>query len=76
VIGTACTAHDIEADMLASNLQSVTMLQRRRMYVLPTEYFSRIAERSYNSNVKTGVEVSIPNFVIHTVAKGQRQVLV
>ena len=55
VIGTANTAHDIAMDMLTSHLSSVTMLQRRRTYVLPTEYFSRIASKSYSPSVPTEV---------------------
>ena len=53
VVGTANTAHDIAEDMLASGLSSITMLQRRTTYVLPTEYFTSIAEKSYNEHVPT-----------------------
>ena len=55
VIGTANTAHDIAEDMLHHSLSSITMLQRRVTYVLPTEYFTRIAERSYNEEIPTEV---------------------
>jgi cation diffusion facilitator CzcD-associated flavoprotein CzcO len=53
IIGTANTAHDVAEDMLRGGLASVTMLQRRTTYVLPTEYFSAIAARSYNADVPT-----------------------
>ena len=53
VVGTANTAHDIAEDMLACGLRNITMLQRRTTYVLPTEYFSSVAEKSYNEHVPT-----------------------
>jgi cation diffusion facilitator CzcD-associated flavoprotein CzcO len=53
IIGAANTAHDVAEDMLRSGLKSVTMLQRRTTYVLPTEYFSAIAARSYNAHTPT-----------------------
>jgi thioredoxin reductase len=52
VVGTANTAHDVASDMVEAGLKTVTMIQRNRTYVLPAEYFQRIAERSYNERAR------------------------
>ncbi|RVX68377.1 hypothetical protein B0A52_07377 [Exophiala mesophila] len=54
VVGTANTAHDVAADMVDAGLESVTMVQRNRTYVLPAEYYKIISERTYNG--KTPIE--------------------
>ena len=51
VIGTANTAHDVAKDMAEAGLSSVTMVQRSRTYVLPTEYFTKITHQTYNLHI-------------------------
>lgn len=48
VVGTANTAHDVVSDMVEAGLQTTTMVQRGRTYVLPVEYFKAISDRIYN----------------------------
>lgn len=52
VVGTANTAHDVAADMVDAGLESVTMVQRNRTYVLPAEYYKTISERTYDGKAR------------------------
>ena len=53
IIGSANTAHDIAEDMVEAELASTILVQRSRTYVMPYEYFKRIAEITYNSTFPT-----------------------
>lgn len=51
VVGTANTAHDIAEDMLDAGCSTVTMVQRSDTFVLPTEWYEKVQERTYNAKV-------------------------
>ncbi len=55
VVGTANTAHDVVEDMLEAGLSPVTMIQRRRTYVLPVEYLKVAHGRLHNDQLPTAV---------------------
>ncbi|CZR66219.1 related to flavin-containing monooxygenase [Phialocephala subalpina] len=53
VVGTANTAHDVAADMVDTELASVTIIQRSRTYVLPAEHYFKIVTLNYNAQKPT-----------------------
>lgn len=53
VVGTANTAHDVVEDMLEAGLSRVTMIQRRRTYVLPVEHLKVVHGRLHNDELPT-----------------------
>ena len=74
VIGTANTAHDVAEDMLRSNLESVTMVQRNRTFVIPISYYRFFTDPTYNADISTElsdrVHKSLPVVVTRHLAKG------
>lgn len=81
VVGTANTAHDVAEDMVEAGLSKTYMVQRRRTYVLPAEYLSDLASKSFNSNVPTvhadRDQLSMPNvlgrLLLRKILNGQAE---
>ncbi|KKA21554.1 Flavin-containing monooxygenase [Rasamsonia emersonii CBS 393.64] len=55
VIGTANTGHDVADDMVEAGLESVTMVQRGRTYVVPQEAYKKGADALYNAKIPSDV---------------------
>lgn len=55
VIGSANTAHDIIADMVRANFQSVTLVQRSKTFVLPMSTFSALVDPVYRTEIPSEV---------------------
>lgn len=55
VVGTGNTAHDVADDMYEAGLASTTMIQRSKTYVLPCEYWTNVATRTYNAELPTQI---------------------
>ncbi|KAF2732381.1 FAD/NAD(P)-binding domain-containing protein [Polyplosphaeria fusca] len=53
VVGIANTAHDVAEDMVDARLDSVTIVQRSRTYVMPREYYQKVQDLLYNDSVST-----------------------
>ena len=73
VVGTANTAHDVVEDMLEAGLSSVTMIQRRRTYVLPVEHLKVAHGRLHNDELPTAVadrkDLSMPYGVARLIMR-------
>lgn len=54
IIGTANTAHDIAEDLLAASIHP-TLIQRSPTHVLPVEWYSAGASKSYNAATPTAL---------------------
>jgi hypothetical protein len=48
VIGSANSAHDVIADMVAADFESVTLVQRSKTWVLPASTFGTLVDPIYN----------------------------
>lgn len=55
VIGSANTAHDIIADMVRAEFESITMVQRSKTWVLPASTFGALVDPVYNTETPTEV---------------------
>lgn len=55
VIGSANTAHDIIADMVKANFESVTLVQRSKTWVMPSSTFSTLVDPVFNPQTPSAV---------------------
>lgn len=73
VIGSGNTAHDVAQDMVEAGLSSITMVQRSRTFVLPSENFAKVISKSYNADIETHVAdraaYSMPNAVTRLMSR-------
>lgn len=73
MVGSANTAHDIVNDMLDEGLDSVTMVQRSKTYVLPQEWFIQTQNKFYNKVLPTDLgdmlSFTYPNAVYRLIGQ-------
>jgi cation diffusion facilitator CzcD-associated flavoprotein CzcO len=55
VIGSANSAHDVIADMVAADFESVTLVQRSKTWVLPASTFGTLVDPIYNPQIPSEV---------------------
>lgn len=55
VIGSANTAHDVIADMVRADFESVTLVQRSKTWVLPATTFGTLVDPVYNTQTPSEV---------------------
>ena len=55
VIGSANTAHDIVADMVKADFESVTLVQRSKTWVMPGSTFSTLTDPVFNPETPTEI---------------------
>ncbi|KAK7906304.1 hypothetical protein LTR67_001030 [Exophiala xenobiotica] len=55
IIGTGNTGHDVAGDMLEAGLTSVTMVQRSKTLLVPSEHYRVNHDRVYNEKIPTKV---------------------
>jgi cation diffusion facilitator CzcD-associated flavoprotein CzcO len=55
VIGSANSAHDVIADMVAADFESVTLVQRSKTWVLPASTFGTLVDPIYNPQTPSEV---------------------
>jgi len=55
VIGSANTAHDMIADMVKADFESVTLVQRSKTWVMPSSTFSTLVDPVYNQETPTEI---------------------
>ena len=74
VIGSANSAHDVCSDMLDAGASSVTMIQRGRTPVLPSDTYRVFTDRTYNKQIPIAVSdllnFATPNSIGRQLALG------